>query len=183
MSTSENRSDYSVKTLTRCLAVSHANRIVELHNLIPYQHWDENDLLAECDQRRQFHLKWQVSQVALWKAALVGVCVAFHDRDSGSNVGFLYLHRIVVDSDHRRRGVGSALVRASCKAFISTTSKPEDDVVVQTPVRALIGNLEPVRGFYAKLGFTGRGEKVYKDRIDEIMGAHVGRMCGREVGH
>src|ERR1700719_3213646 len=128
------RMSYSFVCLTKAMAQQHAATIVALHNQIPYQHWLVSDLLADRDERRRFHLKWKLSQAVFSDREIIGVCIAFHDADSRPDSSFLYLHRIVVSPEHRSRGLGSSLVRNSCRTFVAVVSAPEDEVVVQTPV-------------------------------------------------
>ena len=77
--------------------------------------------------------------VAVDDAAIIGTVMAGYDGHRG------WLYAVAVSADHRRSGVGSALVRTAEKAL-----RAAGCAKVNLQVRA--GN-EAVAGFYRKLGY------------------------------
>lgn len=168
------------KTLTKEMALEFAEKIVQLHNLIPFQKWSIEDLLLESDEKRTYKSKWEISSVCFIENILVGVCIAFEDNQSNINgvCDFVYLHRIVVQPEYRFRGIGSNLIMHTCKCFHGINSiQNNTSVFVLTPIKAL-NNMafENAEEFYLKLGFNKVGEKEYTNKIDSILSAPLKKI-------
>jgi GNAT superfamily N-acetyltransferase len=110
---------YQLEQLTKSVARDNARALVGLHNLIPNQHWDDRELLANRDATRRFGSKWLLSRVARWNSQFIGLCIAFEDRDTRA-ASFLYVHRLSVALGHRRRGVAADWFGAHAAALLSS---------------------------------------------------------------
>jgi hypothetical protein len=53
---------HQISALTKEIACERASELLQIHNLIPHQHWELEDLLADGDQTRIYHAKSVVSQ-------------------------------------------------------------------------------------------------------------------------
>lgn len=159
--------------VTKAYAAQHYQRILTLHNQIPYCSWEKNQLLAERDPQRQFEEKWNLSFAAESGGCIVGICFSFIDREynlSGRKVPVHYIHRICVDERCRRRGIGSKLMESS----ISASDELGNEsllVVVQTPVMGENGlpNGSTVIRFYHSLSFRQVSRKEYHNRTDAVL--------------
>ena len=52
-----------IQILSFPITVSYSSQILALHNLIPFQNWDEKDVLSSSDAKRIYRLKWEISHV------------------------------------------------------------------------------------------------------------------------
>lgn len=145
-----------------------------IHNNIPNQTWSKKDLFADGDLTRRYNEKWKLSQIALLKAEIVGVCIAFLDKDSTVGKSFLYIHRIAVLSKHRIRGVGSSLIKRVCEEFVMIGGSRDAPVRVQTPTGDVVD--VGILPFYIKCGFSVIGTKEYPHRCDWILEGSVDRI-------
>ncbi len=166
---------FTVVPLTRDEAARHAPLLVAIHNDIPFQHWTEQDLIADSDDRRTFHGKWELSALAITADGTpMGFCIAFElepDHRYYEHPG-IYMHRMSLASPYRRRQVGAllhaeALWRAFCRGAQITAP-------VGAPVRVYgQTNERPensrVLEFHRDAGFRPVGRKPYPDRVDVIM--------------
>jgi GNAT superfamily N-acetyltransferase len=162
-----------INTLTKEIALNFTEEIIQLHNLIPFQHWSKEDLFLERDHRRIFKYKWEVSSVCFIEKVLCGICVAFEDNQSAINDirDFLYIHRIVVDPKQRFKGVGTRLMKYTCNNFDKINSLDANtSVIVLTPIEATSKiSFDNAEEFYLKLGFNRIGVKKDENKIDAIL--------------
>jgi GNAT superfamily N-acetyltransferase len=160
---------YKIHQLDKEIARNNAKDLLRLHNMIPHQYWELEDLLAERDTNRTFNRKWLLSRVALHGHLTLGMCIAFEDGDTTPNTPFIYVHRLVVLPTLRRKGIGSALLLDLGRLLSTNTISVYGDIVVQTPLSI---EQEPTNiplAFYKALGFSVTGRKQYKTRIDLIL--------------
>jgi GNAT superfamily N-acetyltransferase len=158
---------YRIHSLTNEVAGTIPEEIIELHNLIPFQHWTIGELFASGDKSRNYYLKWQLSHFATLGKRVVGVCIGFFDRDSKPADPFFYIHRIVVAKKHRRQKIGSSLVKAFCHTALEA-SQTSYTVVVQTPMPGPESDAISAFKFYKTIGFVPVGVKSYPNRLDII---------------
>jgi len=96
--------------------------------------------------------------VAYRAAQPAGLAVLTRVPKLDARVGFLYLDELHVLREHRRRGIGRALLRASTDlamelglAGIRLLARPDN---------------EPARALYESLGFRRSGTLLYQNRVD-----------------
>lgn len=165
---------FTVVPLTRARAAQHADELLSIHNTIPFQHWTRADLLADRDESRVYHGKWEISRIALDET---GCPLAF-------NVGFerepdgvyyreacVYLHRLAVAPACRGRYVG-ALLHAET---ISCVFERGMRILRADGAFAVFGQANEVPdaakllAFYRDIGLEPVGRKPYDDRVDLIL--------------
>ena len=165
---------FSICRLTRDLAEEHADRIIWLHNFIPFQYWDVDDLLREADAMRPFYGKWEISRLAFGSDRdVIGFCIGFELAPDGIyyHRPGVYMHRLSVDPLYRRSYIGAMLqAEASYFAFERGMRHiiSRDDVVLYGQTNDVPENVHMLK-FYDDAGFRIVGQKPYSDRVDVIM--------------
>ena len=156
------------------LCKKYSSRLVTIHNEIPFQRWTEQDLLADRDETRIFHAKWELSQYAKVGTAVVGFGLAF-DREADDlfyPCNCLYMHRMAIAPEWRSRGIGVILHCHSLnlcfkrRLQVLQPSPKSNSVFGQT--NATKENQKLVQ-FHKDAGYRIVGEKAYTDRSDWIM--------------
>lgn len=166
---------FRVLPLTQDEAAQHASLLVAIHNAIPFQHWTEQNLLANGDDRRVFHGKWELSTLATTvDGTPMGFCIAFElqpDHQYYEHAG-IYMHRMSLASPYRGRQIGAllhaeTLWRAFCRGM-QIMAPPGTPVRVYGQTNELAENIR-VLEFHRDAGFLRVGRKPYSDRVDVIM--------------
>ena len=156
-----------VARLTRRYAAQHADELLRLHNLIPYVKWAESDLLAaESDEGAPFQGRWQLSLVARARRQPIGLLVAYlREADARHPMESAYIHRLAVDAEWQRQGIGSGLIRTAATWYfsalpwlLSITSQTNDEIANR-------GVLE----FYSRLGFRRTYPVRYPNKRDILL--------------
>lgn len=166
---------HRIYTLTRGIARERAAELLWIHNLIPNQHWELRDLLAEHDETRVYHGKWEISSIALTTDKVVsGFCIGF-EREPDFKFYFekgIYLHRLSVSLGLQGRAIGALLqTETIVRCFLrglTHVGGPFDPVVVYGQTDSATYN-RSVHLFHKAAGFEVVGEKPYERRTDVIM--------------
>ena len=111
------------------------------------------------DIQRKLAHQPELFLVALVGAAVVGTCMAGFDGHRG------WVHLVAVAPEHRRRGVGAALMRRA-EALLEAMGVPKLNLQVR-------GSAPEAVGFYQRLGFE------VEERIS--MGKPLGASAGADV--
>jgi len=141
------------EVLCKKTAEQYADRLVDLHNLIPFQYWSKEELLADGDSKRRYERKWDISFLCKVDNLPVGICIAFIEF---RNNPACYIHRIAVDRLYRNNGIGRQLLlyvaREACVVmdlFGIETYLKTPFVYADSPLNADI----MVVDFYKKMNF------------------------------
>ncbi|MCG8554035.1 MAG: GNAT family N-acetyltransferase [Proteobacteria bacterium] len=165
---------FTVRSLSPAMASRFADDLVAAHNLIPYQRWTMEDLLADRDSAREFFGKWEISTIALSvDERPLGFCIGFERAADGTyyESNGIYLHRLAVSSQFQGRSIGALLQAETIARALSRGLKYVQDL----PVAPIFGqtNLQEsnrrVLLFHHAAGFRQVGEKTYGDRTDAIL--------------
>jgi GNAT superfamily N-acetyltransferase len=164
-----------VVQLTLPLACERAADLLLAHNLIPFQRWGTQELLAESDERRTFRGKWDVSRVAIANNGdTVGFCIGFELEPDFKfyHEPCFYLHRLAIVPAYQGRGIGALLqaetvVGCFIRGFMCVGG-PLDPVVLYGQTDSTENNRK-VLLFYKAAGFRVVGQKPYESRIDTIL--------------
>ena len=164
-----------IQTINKEFALKHFERIVYLHNLIPFQHWTRDDLLMESDTSREYLFKWQISMAALIENEIIGICISFYNNTNSNN--HLYIHRLCVAPEFRLHGIGRELCIESCKAFTRIVPKETcNNLLVQSPLDKYIQPHETVSGFYRKIGLDEKSIKKYSNKEDIVYSSRIDKF-------
>jgi ribosomal protein S18 acetylase RimI-like enzyme len=162
-----------ISSLEKACAQKHAARLIEVHNLIPFVRWTEEDLVTDQSGARIFHLKWQLS-VLLTDAvgAPIGFLVSYlRPSDNNFNYTSVYMHRMAIVKTLQRRGIGHRVISVYLNEVFAKLDV--DYVTLQAndnPQNTRIIEL------YESLGFKKVKHVFYADKTDWLM------VCTRPVG-
>jgi ribosomal protein S18 acetylase RimI-like enzyme len=155
-----------ITQLTENMAMSHMASLISIHNQIPFQYWDKDKLLSVSDDVRKYTRKWELSFMAFEKSRTrpIALCVAFEIVSNDTVPGkCVYIHRLAVAPDFRRRYVGTILnSQVMANAFAHGTVR----IYCQTnDTTENVG----AQQFYLGAGFEIVGRKSYSNREDLVL--------------
>lgn len=155
---------YSVKRISKEMALKRYEEILSIINLIPYIQSNKNELFEE---RNSQYSKWEYS-VGVFNSnnEIIGVLLAYYrKKDDRHNFDSLYIHRFAVKKEYQKRSIGTKLVTFFLKAnFCSKQSL--DLVSIQTNMES---RNQHVIDFYRDIGFQDRYLIQYPDKVDVLM--------------
>jgi len=166
---------HRVCRLNQDIARERANELLKIHNIIPNQHWELEDLLANRDETRIFHAKWEISSIAFApNDSISGFCIGF-EREPDRLHYFekcFYLHRLAVSEEFQGLALGALLqtqtiVNCFIRGFLHVGG-PFDQVVLYGQTDLAPSNRKALL-FHKAAGFNVVGEKPYDIRTDAIM--------------
>ncbi|MFC1453179.1 GNAT family N-acetyltransferase [Verrucomicrobiota bacterium] len=166
---------FSVVPLTKRLASTHADFLVDVHNSIPFQYWTVDDLLSDNDATRTFHGKWELSTLAVARDETpMGFCIGFEIPPDGVHYPRpgVYMHRMSLAPAYRQRGVGAilhseTLWRALQRGLRIVQTQGTPPVIYGQTNKD--GGNERIIAFHRDAGFRTIGRKQYPDRSDVVM--------------
>lgn len=166
---------FRVTQLTRELAETHVDWLVRVHNYIPYQQWTRETALADHDDYREFHGKWEISRIALSENGNpIGFCIGFELVPDGIHYlePGIYMHRMSLEHEYRSRQIGAILhAEAIGKAFergIRRIKRSQTGLIIYGQTNDVPENKKIIQ-FYFDAGFKVVGAKSYPDRKDVIL--------------
>ncbi len=161
-----------IDTLNKQTARERCEELLLIHNLIPCQHWESKDLLAEMDIKRKFLNKWDVSAYAVTPSdnSMIGICVAFFDILQGARS--LYIHRLAVLESKRRQGVASALIANSLNHASGLLGRKEFQYFLKTQYKngeAVLSREEQAIDFYDAIGMKVAERIESVDKLEFLL--------------
>ena len=163
-----------IMELSQNLCREFSGELVRIHNEIPFQSWTETELLAERDDTREFHSKWELSYVAMVGPVIVGFCLAF-EREAGEPHyldNCVYMHRMAISSAWRSMGIGVILhchsLNAAFQRKLRRLAPSQNFTLIRGQTNATAENVRMLQ-FHMDAGYRVIGKKKYPDRDDWVM--------------
>lgn len=100
-----------VEKLTTLYCTNHSNELLKLINIIPYIHWNINDLLSQKED--YYQNKWNYSYVIKnSENKIIGVIIAyFRLADNVHIFDSLYIHRFAISPEYQNIGIGKEVLK------------------------------------------------------------------------
>ena len=129
----------------------HVSQIAQLEKCCFHDPWSENSIASELDNR-----------LSLWLVALEGEQVVGY-VGSQTVLGWTDMMNVAVHPDHRRKGIGEALVVA-----LEAALKEIESTCLTLEVRA---SNAPAKALYTKLGFleVGCRKNYYRNPREDAL--------------
>lgn len=154
-----------IEKLSQDYCCEHGNEIIKLINIIPHIHWENEDLLSQCEDF--YKNKWNYSYVAkTGNGKIIGVLIAyFRKADTRHIFDSLYIHKLVISPKYQNMGIGTEFVKYFIRRSFSEIPWLLN-ISVQTNDSA---ENENVIRFYRKIGFRDMYTVPYSNKIDILL--------------
>lgn len=157
---------YEIAPLTKCLALRFSNRLLSIHNDIPYVYWKENDLLSAVEKgmvRDDISLSFIVFDS---KKLPIGLLIAYRRHYSLRHpVESVYINRLSITKRYRNLTIGTQLVEIAANYYFQLFRSIQV-VSVQTNYEERNGR---VISFYKNMGFVPWGPVKYQNKLDILL--------------
>lgn len=161
------KQEYRMFSLTKEYARNNIQRLLYLHNLIPFVNWSDKELLSDKIGQRTFHNKWLLSVGIVNSENNLISFMLVYERFNESNHPFhsLYLHRMAIDPFSRSKGIGKQVFRN----YISTAFNELPEIHFITLQTNNVNENQWVVKFYQSLGFQCHSIVHYPEKDDWLM--------------
>lgn len=154
---------YGVDKITSDALAFHKRNILQLLKEIKGIDVDESYFIND-DNR--YLWRDQLSYFCVYNNKIIGVIFSYFKK-SDDNVPFdsVYVHRLVINPEHRNNSVAEHLLQYCIKTYFETIPwlKNISIQVTSNPKN------EPAISLYSKIGFTFFGIKKYKNKTDSLL--------------
>lgn len=154
---------YGVDKITSDALAFHKKNILQLLKEIKGIDVDESYFIND-DNR--YLWREQLSYFCVYNNKIIGVIFSYFKK-SDDNVPFdsVYIHRLVINPEHRNNSVAEHLLQYCIKTYFETIPwlKNISIQVTSNPKN------EPAISLYSKIGFTFFGIKKYKNKTDSLL--------------
>ncbi|WP_379932316.1 non-canonical purine NTP pyrophosphatase [Enterobacter sichuanensis] len=154
---------YGVDKITSDALAFHKRNILQLLKEIKGIDVDESYFIND-DNR--YLWREQLSYFCVYNNKIIGVIFSYFKK-SDDNVPFdsVYVHRLVINPEHRNNSVAEHLLQYCIKTYFETIPwlKNISIQVTSNPKN------EPAISLYSKIGFTFFGIKKYKNKTDSLL--------------
>lgn len=158
---------YSVRPATPPLVQAHLSEIEDLHQSIPHTRTRFQDLFhsATSSDGAPYRMRNQLSFLLFDKSRCIGMAISYFREAPHALIESVYLHRLAIHGDFRRRGLGTALLKLSINTYLNQLPW----LLTITAQTNFESANEGVMSFYHQLGFRRVGTVAYPDKTDILM--------------
>jgi ribosomal protein S18 acetylase RimI-like enzyme len=158
---------YKLCRLTKDVARANSQELLLIHNIIPYVHWETDDLLADISPKGlSYDNKWQLSFIVYDKSKIVGLLIAYIRSSTDAHpINSIYIHRLAISSDHQGKGVGRQLLLNAIKYYAGRFSSISTYTVQTNDEEAN----DRVIKFYETVGFQRFMPVRYPEKLDILL--------------
>ncbi|HGD8548600.1 TPA: non-canonical purine NTP pyrophosphatase [Escherichia coli] len=154
---------YGVDKITSDALAFHKRNILQLLKEIKGIDVDESYFINDDNK---YLWRDQLSYFCVYNNKIIGVIFSYFKK-SDDNVPFdsVYVHRLVINPEHRNNSVAEHLLQYCIKTYFETIPwlKNISIQVTSNPKN------EPAISLYSKIGFTFFGIKKYKNKTDSLL--------------
>lgn len=150
-----------IKEASQSLCDEHSEELLNLINIIPYIHWEKQNLLSQAEDF--YNNKWNYSYILFHEEKIIGILIAYFRRSDDVHIfDSLYIHRLAIDPNFQKRGIGTTVL----KYFVQTSfAKIPWLLNISLQTNDEISNAHVIK-LYKDIGFKAMYNVYYPNKKD-----------------